>query len=86
METIQTLIETICLDASEDISVKAYFMNGALFVSKPHCYPNLSIEFYVMSSVNTNKKSSLENILVKFISPCIIATLNTIRAQSVTFY
>lgn len=56
METILTLIVTICLDGSEYISVKAYFMNGALFVSKPHYYPNLSIEFYVMSTVNTNEK------------------------------
>lgn len=60
MESLFTLIVTICLGASEDVSVKTYFMNGPLCISKPRCYTNLTIEIYVMSTGNTNE-SSLEN-------------------------
>lgn len=60
-------------------------MNGPLFISKPHCYPNLSITFYVMGTGNTNE-SSLENTPIKFTIPCIIATFNTIRAQSFPYF
>ena len=85
MESLLTSIVTICLGASEDASVKTYFMNGPLFISKPHCYTKSTIAFDVMSTGNTNE-SSLENTPIKFTSPCVITTFNTIRVQSFPFY
>lgn len=58
MGSLLTLIVTIWLDASEDVSGKAYFMNGPLFISKPHCCSDLSIAFYAMGTGSTSESSA----------------------------